>query len=59
MKVDFQRLFHFINSKLNIVLSYVENAYIRNYSSKKFVYEGVFMKLCQTGKNNFSIKKNY
>jgi hypothetical protein len=39
MKLDLQRLFQFINSKLNIVLSYIENAYIRNYSSKKFVYE--------------------
>jgi len=39
MKLDLQRLFQLINSKLNIVLSYIENAYIRNYSSKKFVYE--------------------
>ena len=39
MKLDLQGLFQFINSKLNIVLSYIENAYIRNYSSKKFVYE--------------------
>ena len=39
MKLESQGVFQFINRKLNIVLSYIENAYIRDYSSKKFVYE--------------------
>lgn len=39
MKYDLQQLLQFIYTKLNIVLSYVKNAYIKNYSSKQFVYE--------------------